>query len=86
MQGIVRLKTKSGAWLAGLYGTTPEGRRSYAAGYPEEGDLYLSLQLQVDVATGAFFRDDEGRPKPVEGRSGLLVRWAEVDYLEFQEI
>lgn len=86
VQGVVRLKTKSGAWLAGLYGTTAEGRRSYAAGYPEEGDLYLSLQLQVDVASGAFVRDTEGRPEPVEVSSGLLVRWAEVEYLEFQEI
>ncbi len=84
--GVVRLKTKSGAWLAGMYGTTSGGRRSYAAGYPEEGDLYLSLQLQVDVANGAFVRDTEGRPLPVEGRSGLLVRWAEVEYLEFQEV
>lgn len=83
--GVVRMRLKSGTWLAGLYGTTTEGRQSYAAGYPEDGDLYLSLQLRVDPVTGEFVRDDEDRPVPVAGRSGLLVRWAEIEYLEFQE-
>lgn len=84
--GIVRVKLKSGIWLSGLFGTTTSGRRSYAAGYPEEGDLFLSLQLRVDPDTGAFERDGDGRPVPVAGMSGLLVRWAEVEYLDFQEI
>jgi hypothetical protein len=84
--GVVRMKLKSGTWLAGVFGTTPDGRRSYAAGYPQEGDLYLSLQLRVDPVTGAFARDDEDRPVPVGGGSGLLVRWAEIEYLEFQEM
>jgi hypothetical protein len=83
--GVVRLKLKSGTWLAGVYGTTATGRRSYAAGYPEPGDLYLSLQLRVDPATGEFARDDEDRPLPVPGGSGLLIRWSEIEYLEFQE-
>jgi hypothetical protein len=84
--GVVRLRLRSGTWLAGVYGTTSDGRQSYAAGYPEEGDLYLSLQLRVDPMTGEFTRDDEDRPVPVAGRSGLLVRWAEIEYLEFQEM
>jgi hypothetical protein len=83
--GVVRMKLKSGTWLAGVYGTTATGRRSYAAGYPEDGDLYLSLQLRVDPATGEFARDDEDRPLPVPGESGLLIRWSEIEYLEFQE-
>ena len=84
--GIVRMKLRSGTWLAGVYGTTPAGRRSYAAGFPQDGDLYLSLQLRVDPLTGEFVRDDDDRPRPVEGESGLLIRWAEVEYLEFQEM
>jgi hypothetical protein len=84
--GIVRMKLKSGTWLAGVYATTNGGRQSYAAGYPEEEDLYLSLQLRVDPVTGEFTRDDEDRPVPVAGPSGLLVRWAEIEYLEFQEM
>jgi hypothetical protein len=83
--GIVRLKLRSGSWVSGLYGTAKEGRRAYASGYPEEGDLYLSVQFRVDPATGAFDRDAEGQPRPVDGDSGLLVRWAEVEYLEFME-
>jgi hypothetical protein len=84
--GVVRMKLKSGTWLAGIYGTTVTGRRSYAAGYPEPGDLYLSLQLRVDPATGEFVRDDDDRPLPVAGASGLLIRWSEIEYLEFQEM
>jgi hypothetical protein len=84
--GVVRMKLRSGTWLAGVYGTTAGGRRSYASGYPEDGDLYLSLQLRVDPATGEFARDDDDRPLPVPGRSGLLIRWSEIEYLEFQEM
>lgn len=84
VQGIVRVKLKSGSWLAGVFGTTASGRRSYAAGYPEKEDLFLSLQLKVDAVTGAFEQDGEGRPVPVA--SGLLLRWEEIEYLDFQEI
>ncbi len=86
VQGVVRLKLKSGLWLAGIFGTTASGQRSYAAGYPETQDLYLSLQVKVDPVTGAFERDDDDRPVPVEGHSGLLLRWDEIEYLDFQEI
>jgi len=83
---IVRVKLKSGSWLAGIFGTTTAGQRSYAAGYPEKEDLYLSLQVSVDAVTGAFERDPDGRPMPVDGGSGLLLRWEEIEYLDFQEI
>lgn len=86
VQGIVRIKLKSGSWLAGVFGTTSSGQRSFAAGYPEKEDLYLSLQVKVDAADGAFDRDPEGRPVPVEGGSGLLLRWDEIEYPDFQEI
>jgi hypothetical protein len=85
VQAIVRLKLKSGYYLAGLYGRAENGRRSYAAGYPEEGDIYLSQMFVVDAETGEFARDEQGRPRPVDNASGLLVRWSEVEYLEVQE-
>jgi len=85
-QGVVRLKMKSGAWLAGLYGTTASNQRSYAAGYPEGGDLYLAMQLVVDADSGAFERDEDERPVPLYGAPGLLVRWEEIEYLDFLEI
>lgn len=84
-RGVVRLKLKSGTWLAGVYDTPTEGARSYASGYPEEQDLYLSLQLQVDPESGEFVRDAADRPQPVEGKSGLLLRWSEIEFLDFQE-
>ncbi len=36
--------------------------------------------------TGEFEQDLDGRPVPVEGASGLLLRWEEIEYLDFQEI
>lgn len=86
VEGIVRMKLKSGSWLAGVFGTTASGKRSYAAGYPEKEDLYVSLQVKVDPVTGAFEQDPDGRPVPVDGSSGLLLRWEEIEYLDFQEI
>jgi hypothetical protein len=53
---------------------------SYAAGYPEPQDLYLAASVEVDPETGEFALDD-GRPQL--GPGGLLVRWEEVEYLEF---
>lgn len=85
VQGVVRIKLKSGPWLGGIFATSDSGRRSYAAGYPEDGDLYLSRQVQVDPVSGAFVRDDQGRAVPADGNGGLLLRWEEVEYLELQE-
>lgn len=79
--GWVRLRLKSGVWLAGAFATMEDGRRSYAAGYPEEPDLYLVETMDVDPNTGEFVIDEEGRP--MRRGSGILVRWSEVEYLEF---
>ena len=85
IQAVLRIRLKSGTWLAGMYATTDGDRRSYAAGYPEDQDLYLSVQLKADPDTGAFETDADERPIPVEGGGGLLLRWDEVEYLEIQE-
>jgi hypothetical protein len=84
--GIVRVRLKSGSWLAGVYGRSPSGVRSYASGHPEAGDLFLSEQLIVDAVTGAFTVDDDGRPLRPDGSPGLLLRWDEIEYLEFEEV
>jgi len=85
LQAIVRIKLKSGTWLAGYFGRTEDGRCSYAAGHPEEGDLYLALALVVDAATGELALDEHNRPTPVPGDRGLLVRWAEIEYIDIKE-
>ncbi|MCC3312259.1 DUF6338 family protein [Nocardia africana] len=84
-RAVVRIKLKSGGWLAGYYGTTSEGRRSYAAGFPEDGDLYLALAFDIDSATGALSLTPEGTPTPVSSDRGLLIRWNEIEYLDIQE-
>jgi hypothetical protein len=42
--GWVRLRMKSGVWIGGAYADA-NGRRSYAAGYPEPQDLFLAAAV-----------------------------------------
>lgn len=81
--GWIRLRLKSGTWLGGAYAKMPDGSRSYAAGYPEDQDLYLVEAIEVDPESGDFLLDQEGEPS-LRG-SGILVRWDEVEYLDFIE-
>ena len=83
---VVRLRLKSGSWVAGFFGNVEGAPRSYAAGYPEAADLFLGLQVKVDPDTGSFITDDDGSVQPVEGRTSLLVRWDEVEYADILEI
>ena len=85
-QALVRLKVKDGPWLAGVFGTTASGLRSYAAGYPEPQDLFLAEQVEVDPDSGAFSVEDDGTPRLLSPKRGLLLRWEEIEYLDFQEI
>jgi len=82
--GWVLLRMKSGVWLGGAFaGPRGDGLESYAAGYPDEQDLFLAQSAIVDPDTGEFMRDAEG--KVILGGSGILVRWEEVEYLEFTD-
>lgn len=80
IDGWIRCRLKSGTCLGGAYADA-NGKRSYAAGYPETQDLYLAASVEVDAETGEFALNDDGRPRL--GPGGLLVRWEEVEYLEF---
>lgn len=80
LDGWVRLRLKSGIWLGGAFATA-NGRPSYAAGYPEEQDLYLAAAVRVDPDSGEFLRLDDGSLDILTG--GILIRWEEVEYLEF---
>jgi len=82
---VARAKLKSGTWVGGVYMTPEQGRGSYASGFPEEGDLYLAVVLEIDPVAGAVTKNDSGDPRPVEPRTGLLVRWLEIEYLTVQE-
>lgn len=83
--GYVRLllKTNPPIWVAGAFATTEQGQRSYAATYPEDGDLYLASRIHCHPDTGEILTDGRGRPTLLDG--GLLVRWGEIQYLEFIE-
>ena len=75
----VLMKLRSGTWVGGRY---EDG--SYVGGYPEPADIYLIKELKVDQGTGDFVRDGDGNEKQL-GSYGLLVRWAEVEYLEVSD-
>jgi hypothetical protein len=76
--GYVLRRLKSGVWVGGEY-----AERSYAGGHPEPADLYLSVEAVVDQSEGNFVLDAEG--KPVPNGYGVLVKWADVEYLELAE-
>jgi hypothetical protein len=80
-RGWVRLRLKSGIWVGGLYASVGD-HRSYAAGYPESQDIFLAQVADVDATTGEFLRENDA--VRMRGTS-LLVRWDEVEYLEFIE-
>lgn len=83
LNALLRVKLKSGSWIGGVFQTTNEGVKSYASGYPEEGDLHLARQVVVDPVSGEYKRDENKQPIPVE--RGLLIRWSEVEYIDIQE-
>lgn len=72
----IRMKLKSGPFIGGAF-----AKGSYAGGYPEPADLWLKEAAEVDPDTGEFARDAHGQAK-LKGY-GLLVRWDELEYLEF---
>jgi hypothetical protein len=80
--GCIRMRLKSGTWIAGMYAEF-DGRAPYSAGYPEPQDLYLPATVDVDRETGELPYDDDGHV--VHRPGALLVRWEEVEYLEFFE-
>ena len=89
--GFVRCRMKSGAWIGGLFDIagTP---RSYAAGETDELDLYVSRAVHLDQRTGAIVyrsQNAPSEPADTDGATldftggGLLVKWSEVEHLEF---
>lgn len=83
---IVRIKLSTGDHLAGIFEPSTQGIESYAAGYGEDADLYLSRQLRVDPETGAFEIDADGSPVLYDPPTGLLVRAGDVESWHVQEV
>lgn len=77
--GWIRCRMKSGVWIGGAF-ADHNGRRSYVAGYPEPADLFLAQAAEIDPDTGEFQLNDG---QPVLRESGLLLKWEDVEYLEF---
>ena len=76
--GIIRGRLKSdGRWVGGFFG--PE---SYAAGYGEEPQDLL-IERAYHLLDDGSFAEGESEGGYVELGSALLVRWEELDQLEF---
>lgn len=82
--GWVRLRLKSGVWIGGAYTSNVEGIDSYAAGYPDEQDLLIAEAYVLDPDSGEFALDEQGDVVPTG--STILVRWSEVEYLDFIDV
>lgn len=80
--GWIRCKLKSGTWVGGAFGEV-DGRRPYASGYPESQDLFLPAILHLDHHSGKILTKGDGKPELLG--SGILIRWDEIEYLEFTE-
>jgi hypothetical protein len=83
VDGWIRLRLKSGEWIGGALADA-NGRRSYAASFPEPPDLYLAAAVRVDPDTGEFVETPDGEIELLP--SGLLVSWDEVEYLELIDV
>lgn len=79
--GWMRCKLKSGAWIGGAFGLY-NGRKPYAAGYPEPADIYLTATLSLNPETGEI---DTSEGNQVVRDSSILIGWEEIEYLEFIE-
>lgn len=82
---VVRIRMKSGRWLAGVFGTFEDAKQSYASGYPEVGDFYLARMIEVDASSGEFAIGPDGGFLYPSHQPGLLVKWEEVEYIEHTE-
>jgi hypothetical protein len=78
---LIRMRLKSGDWLAGVYGSGEGDVGSYASGFGQDPDLYLNPSVRIDRVTGEFAVDEHGHPIPDGG--SILLRWSEVEYAQF---
>lgn len=74
---FVVIHLKSGKTIAGYF----ENGESFVTATPHSGDLFLSIQLQLDEQ-GKLIRDNEQCPVAVPCCNGILVRADEYSYLE----
>ena len=78
--GWIRCRMKSRAWIAGVYAKIDD-IEPYASGYPEPQEIFLARSIEIDQDDGGFVYGEDGRPHL--GAGGLLLRWDEIEFLEF---
>lgn len=87
--GMVRCKLReSGRWVGGLFGSDQHGSTAYASPYVTDRDLYLRSSVQFDQETGLPLAPKDHFTWLAEPPSsaGLLVKWEDIETLEFTDI
>ena len=78
--GYIRLKlADGGGWKAGLW------LDSYASGFGVDPDLYIAEEIAITDGGEVIVVDEETRQPELLGR-GLLIRWSEIQYLDFVKL
>lgn len=80
--GYVRVRLRTGEWIAGLYAHLDGHAPPYASGYPSDPTAYLPALVDVDPVTGVILLDDAGRAHVREW--GVLLRAEDCERIEFQ--
>lgn len=84
--GKIRIKTTDGTWFIGLWSAQSSKNSmpgSFAAGYPNDQDLYFVDTFQVDPTNGMPVVADNG----TWARNGtaMLIQWSNVAFAEFMK-
>lgn len=78
--GYIRLKlTGDKGWKAGLWVD------SYASGFGVDPDLYIAEEIAISDGGEVVFTEDDGQRLPELLERGLLIRWSEIEYLDFMK-
>jgi Family of unknown function (DUF6338) len=80
--GWIRLRLKDPPkWIVGAWATLEDGRESFASPFPQPEALFLIRTVECDPNTGEFLYGPDNQV--ILRPEALLVRWEEVQYLEF---
>lgn len=78
--GYIRLKLIGDrGWKAGLWVD------SYASGFGVDPDLYIGEEIAISDDGEVVFVEEDGQRLPELLGRGLLIRWSEVQYLDFMK-
>lgn len=82
--GFVRCRLRSGRWVGGLYATASPVS-SYVGPEGPDQDIYIAYAAEFDQGTGDPVLH-EGGVRFMWLRGGILLKWADIESLEFMPL